>query len=190
MEVHRDHPNWNIFVLKPMVSHVSAIRSLPGAAMANCCGLIACFCPMFWPAVLGFWVSWLSRIRLVKGHDCEMECCKIRTYFWFLPRYFIRPLPPHAYPWGWWISNISHSLFLDVAMLSGVVAEPRLSTWPALLSCLEYGAQFTGYTGAMGLPQSLGIDSQYLTFWSGGVHPKNVKNTLIQWIFKTNIIAV
>ena len=29
-----------------------------GAAMAMCCGLIACFCTIFWPAVVAFWVSW------------------------------------------------------------------------------------------------------------------------------------
>eukprot|EP00435_Cladocopium_sp_Y103_P006086 s2457_g1.t4 len=38
-----------------------------GAAVANCCGLIACFCPMFWPAVLGFWAFNMAGAALMPG---------------------------------------------------------------------------------------------------------------------------
>ena len=39
--------------------------------MAMCCGLIACFCTIFWPAVVAFWVSWQEwRVAGVSMRQC------------------------------------------------------------------------------------------------------------------------
>lgn len=36
-----------------------------GAAVAMLAGLVACFCPLFWPAVAAFWAPWL----VLRAHE-------------------------------------------------------------------------------------------------------------------------
>ena len=50
-----------------------------GAAMAMCCGLIACFCTIFWPAVVAFWVSWQEWRVSMRQCPCSVPGSKWMT---------------------------------------------------------------------------------------------------------------